>query len=187
MESIYIVVVPDIICPHSICMCTNTEVNPIWLKTISYNNRPLSQVELLTLLSVPDDFVSAPTIIDTLEEKMGNYYIPERGTIYPILHRLSADRLIQKDEGRRMRFRLTEHGALFISSIAESIDLQFQATVQFYLNIAEKLVDNDAFVSINFLESAKHTISNFNNVIENLLGKAKDRDKDEGWVNIPID
>ncbi len=163
------------------------EVSRIWLKSFHFEGKTLSSIELLTLLQLNETYMEATAIIERISKAMAPYYQPERGTIYPILHRLHKHNLIERAKGRKLMFRLSKLGENFLANIHPMLVEQIVTFVRFIEIVDKSLIEMNAFHTIEYLKQVKQIVDEFQSHIVDDISLAEKKDRDEGWVNISID
>ncbi|MHA2252557.1 MAG: hypothetical protein ACXAD7_19490 [Candidatus Kariarchaeaceae archaeon] len=156
----------------------------MWLQRFRIANKTLSPVELLVLASMSDSFTSASNLIDQLKTgKM--HWIPKRGTIYPVLHRLANANLLERTGSKGMEFKRSEIGTNALLSISQEMVHQVEATTNYLVQIANSLISVDSEEATNFLSSLRKKIKEMLAKVTELEHIAKD-ESDE-WTEISVD
>ena len=162
----------------------------MWLKSFQYNNKTISDVELLVLSCINENaFVEATTLIETLDQNLP-HWSPERGTIYPLLHRLTAQGLLQKDkQGKNLRFRRTDTATTFLSSLLSSDSLlaQFDTTTRYLEILARSMMNVNPFAAESFLNKFEERIKRMGQNISNFQEEVSSRIEADDWVEIDIE
>jgi len=158
----------------------------MWLQNFRLENKSLSAVELLVLSSVNEKPVKASSIINQLREKMGNVWEPERGTIYPVLHRLAAMNLLERTNPQKLEFRRSDFGRNFLTSLpASAFQSQMEATITYLTSLSDQFIEINPQLALTMLGDFKQKLREMIEHINNLENKA--RAEDEDWYDIPID
>ncbi|MCY3414970.1 MAG: helix-turn-helix transcriptional regulator [Candidatus Heimdallarchaeota archaeon] len=159
----------------------------MWTKfSLPNDDRPLSPVEMLTLVLVPEDvFLPAPELIKRINDEMGTHYTGKRGTIYPILHRLRDRQLVELDTSSKLEAKRTTAGSDYLTMIASDLRNYLRSNFRYTEIIIEELVELDPHLSIDLLDNLFLDVDLFKEDLEGFKKKAVDLDKDE-WTDIPI-
>jgi DNA-binding PadR family transcriptional regulator len=113
----------------------------MWLKAFqTEEGKLLSESELWILTLVGDNFESPAMIMDRLLERTREW-TPKPGTVYPILHRLTDAKLLDKIEDGGLSFKRSNTGRLFLSSITKPLRAQLSETLNFYQDILRNLAN----------------------------------------------
>ncbi|MHA2504566.1 MAG: helix-turn-helix transcriptional regulator [Candidatus Kariarchaeaceae archaeon] len=147
-------------------------------------------MELLVLSSIPErDFVEAPTLIHDLDEYLPHWN-PERGTIYPLLHRLTAQKLLEKStSGKTLKFKRTESATSFLSSLISSNGLisQFETSVEYLNLLVQAMIGIDPFAAEKLIEKFSQITEGLLLNIEKYKKMTRTAIEDEKWVQIDIE
>lgn len=158
----------------------------MWLQNFRFENKALSPVELLVLTIVKDDTVNASTIINQLKEDMQNIWKPERGTIYPVLHRLVNMNLLERTDPHKLEFKRSDFGRNFLTSLPpRAFKSQMEATVMYLTTLSDQIIDINPQLALTILEDFKKELQNTIERVSKLELKAKK--ENETWFDISVD
>jgi DNA-binding PadR family transcriptional regulator len=157
----------------------------MWLQNFRFADKALSPVELLVLSNINEDTISAPGLIDRLREKMHESWEPERGTIYPVLHRLASMNLLERTDPKKLSFRRSNHGTSFLTSLQpETFKTQIEATTTYFQSIAEQLIEVNPPLALVILGEFQDTLLMVAQKLKKLEEKANEEETE--WHNIPV-
>lgn len=150
------------------------------------NIKPLSQVEMLTLAITPsDDYTRAADLVKLIDEKMGSHYDAQRGTLYPILHRLSARGLLELDsDGKSKKVIRTDKGNDLILSISNSLINKLRSSFLYMNIVLDQIIELDSFEAIDLIEHFITELDLFKSMLDEKYSQAKADEKD--WSDIPV-
>ncbi|MDH5401752.1 MAG: PadR family transcriptional regulator [Candidatus Heimdallarchaeota archaeon] len=158
----------------------------MWLQNFKIQDKSLSPVELLVLTALSEEYTEASDILKHLDQQIDGWY-PERGTIYPILHRLTSKKLLEKQEGSKLGFKRSNYGTSFLSSITDTFIIQIIATKQYFEMIADGFIKADPIQAIDFLKDFKSQVEKLSYNLSDLIIKAEETKSKDNWHNISID
>jgi DNA-binding PadR family transcriptional regulator len=158
----------------------------MWLNIIKAGSKKLSPQELLVLSTVEREFQPANKILDSIKNKT-TFWQPEAGVIYPILHRLNANNLLEKLNDDQMQFRLSNLGVELLSSSFPLIVTQFHETLDFYERISETLVEIDPLLAQEYLDKLKNRFAKSLETVEKLQSKATKLIERDNWKDIDVE
>lgn len=147
--------------------------------------KTITQLELLVLAVIEsDDSITPSQVIHRIASSFKNYN-PQRGTIYPILHRLTDDEFLELNEEGKKSFSRTKLGSHALLLSIETILESFENIVEYFKIITETTISEDA-------EGAKDIV---NTLMRNILQLHKDLQKFENtldkkikdeWYEVPV-
>lgn len=158
----------------------------MWLNAFEFDDKIMSPTELLILTTVPDSYINTKDIVIRLADRVREWN-PAPGTVYPILHRLEENNLLEKTRGKRINFRRTEKARVFLSSILKPLRTQIKETNTYYLAIIQSIINVvPTPIGIeDFIEGIQHTTKQFLIDLNELLEIAK-KMEDEDAFDVPI-
>ena len=130
----------------------------MWIQKIAIGeDKSITPVELL-VLSVIDskESVTPSEIIHRIDVAMGSYH-PRRGTIYPILKRLSEENLIESNVSGKKNFRRTKLGTMGLSLSIETLVHSIRHTVSYFKIITESTMSDDPTGSKDIISTLRHS------------------------------
>ena len=159
----------------------------MWMNFFTSDDKPLSPVEMLTLVYTPeDDYISATDLIAILDKEMGTHWSPGRGTIYPVLRRLVSKHFLVEGESSRKSYIRTPEGSTFISSMVETLGNHQRSNFLYFNSILMELIKIDPFGTSQLLDRLLVDINQFKEELEELKKGADQLDEDEGWSDISL-
>ena len=158
----------------------------MWVNIIRDQEKPLSPVELITVTAIPDHYVEASDVLDALRQT-STHWQPERGSIYPVLHRMVQRGLLRQAADGRMAFRRTQAGSQFLSSQFPSLTIQIEAMTQYLGNIASGLIEIDPISAAEFLDDFQTITENLQEKIAVLKTEAEEIAKRDNWHRVKVD
>lgn len=151
----------------------------MWLNRIRLNKKSLSPVEFLALSVIPEHEIDAKSIISKLNNSF-NYWTAERGTIYPILHRMHALGLLEVTRPGKMKFKRSNLGTNLILNQVNSIKAQIETNFEFVNILLGNIKEIDPFLFTELKTFYKDQLRKF-------LDEADDLDKADGWQEVKVD
>lgn len=161
----------------------------MWLGIIKHNGKVLSPVELITLMEVPNsEVISAKQLMEKIEMET-SYWKPERGTIYPIMHRLTGMGLLKKTktEGNTLGFRRTQEGTAFLRSSFDEIAIQLEVFVKYFSSVADSAVKIDPIKSLRFIEKMETLADELKVKLAKIKTRAHEIVEEDDWHEISIE
>ena len=159
----------------------------MWMNFFTSDDKPLSPVEMLTLVFTPEDtYISASELIALLDKEMGDHWSPGRGTIYPVLRRLVSKHFLAEGESSRKSYIRTQDGSTFIASMVETLGNHQRSNFLYFNSILMELIKIDPHGTSQLLDHLLVDINRFRDELEGLKKDADQLDEDEGWSDISI-
>ena len=159
----------------------------MWMNFFTSDDKPLSPVEMLTLVLVPEEsYISASELIALLDKEMGSHWSPGRGTIYPVLRRLVSKHFLVEGESSRKSYIRTPEGSTFIASMVETLGNHQRSNFLYFSSILMELIKIDPFGTSQLLDRLLVDVNRFKEDLEKLKKNAEQLDEDEGWSDISI-
>lgn len=159
----------------------------MWMNFFTSDDKPLSPVEMLTLVyTTEDDYISATDLIAILDKEMGNHWSPGRGTIYPVLRRLVSKHFIVEGESSRKSYIRTQEGSNFIASMVKTLGNHQRSNFLYFNSILMELIKIDPHGTSQLLDRLLIDVNRFKEELEDLKKGADQLDEDEGWSDISI-
>ena len=156
----------------------------MWINIIRDKDKPLSAVELLVLTSVPEIPTKATDVMDQMNKK-SIHWIAEKGSVYPILHRLTERGLLNIQD--KMIFSRSAMGSSLLLSSFNEIMIQFESVISYFQNISENLVETDPLKSRSLLEKLSKSSSRLISDIDKLIIKSDEVVKRDNWKQLTIE
>lgn len=142
----------------------------MWINSIQHREKSLSPVELLVLTTISTEFIKAKDLLAKLDSET-EYWTPDKGSIYPVLYRLSSRGLLISSDKEKMAFKQSLSGTNFLSSSLNSVLMLYEATLVYFASIAESIVQSDPIGSKGFLKKLKGLTNALSNTIQGLEDK----------------
>jgi len=163
----------------------------MWLKAFKVNEKSLSDLELVVLSTLPsEEFLAATDLMDHLDQEFP-YWNPERGSIYPLLHRLTAQNLLVKDDhqGKKLRFKRSQDATNFLSKMITSDELlaQFNTTSKYLESLSAALIEINPFATAEFLKKFSERVEQMMIRINDLTQRAESKIKEDGWTEVDVE
>ncbi|RMG30999.1 MAG: PadR family transcriptional regulator [Methanobacteriota archaeon] len=160
----------------------------MWIGLLKINDKPISSVELIVLVTLSDtEFTPISTLMEQLKEST-SHWVPERGTIYPVLHRLEKTGLIEKSKIKgKMAVRRTTKGTSFLRARFPEIGLQLEAVTKYFETIAESSLEIDPIKAKDLLEIAEKAAEKLTLRLRKLKEDADRLIEEEGWREIKVE
>jgi DNA-binding PadR family transcriptional regulator len=153
----------------------------MWLNRIRLNKKSLSPVEFLVLSLIPDHEIDAKTLMTRLNNSF-NYWKAERGTIYPILHRMNSIGLIDVSDSGKMMFKRSNLGTHLILTQISSIKEQIETNFEFVHILLDSMLEIDPFVFKELKSFYKGQLNRFLQQLEKL-----DEKETGDWQEVKVD
>ncbi len=160
----------------------------MWIGLLRHGGKTVSPVELIALLTVDDtDFTSSTDILANLDQSTAHWK-PERGTVYPVLHRLAEKGLLIKGElDGKLAFKRSEKGTSFLRARFPEIAMQLEAITKYFETVAEHVISIDPIKSIEFLDMAEKASAALAERISQLKKRAGELVKEQGWREVQLE
>jgi len=159
----------------------------MWLNNIIIGTKALSPVELLVLTLHSDkEFRKSTDLLDDLSA-LFEHWNAEKGTIYPILHRLQKWGLLERSTGRAMAFRRSSKGKGLINSSTDTLSSQIELMLKYFLAITGDIVRSDPIAAKSLISSFNKMIAEVGLSLQKLEGEADVRISEDNWQEIPIE
>lgn len=160
----------------------------MWIGLLKINDKPISPVELIVLVTLSDvELMPITALMKQLEEST-THWVPERGTIYPVLHRLEKTGLIEKGKIQgKMAVRRTSKGTSFLRARFPEIGLQLKAVTKYFETVAESTLEIDPIKAKELLETAEQAANKLTERLKQLMKKADRLIEEEGWKEIKVE
>ncbi|OLS29249.1 MAG: hypothetical protein HeimC2_00960 [Candidatus Heimdallarchaeota archaeon LC_2] len=158
----------------------------MWIQKIAIgDDKSITPVELL-VLSVIDskESITPSEIIHKIDEAMGSYH-PRRGTIYPILKRLSDENLIESNESGKKIFIRTKLGTMGLSLSIETLLNSIRHTVSYFKLITESTISDDPTGAKDIISTLKQSFQEIQSELDNFESQISNK-IDEEWHDIPL-
>jgi DNA-binding PadR family transcriptional regulator len=146
----------------------------MWINAIQTGKKPLSPIELLALAVISGDNITAQQVSDKLKQVTLKWE-PAAGTLYPILHRLTSEGLLNKSKDKQICFNRTEKGNFILSSNLKAIESQLRENLNYYTTIIDALlkVTPVAMGIHEFMDATVKMSQDFLNTLEQLKKESK--------------
>ena len=160
----------------------------MWLNAFEMGKKPLSPIELLVLTSVPEENTSSNQILELLANRTLEWN-QKPGTVYPVLHRLVNYGLLTKNRDRRIHFRRTDKGTIYLSSILKPLKVQIKETNNYYKRIIKTLLTNNPVpIGLHqFLEEIEEMYTDLTSILGKFIEEAVDLKDDSHDVPITFE
>ncbi len=160
----------------------------MWIGILKFEDKPLSSVELLVLVTVPDNqLMPVSTLIDQLKSST-IYWTPERGTVYPVIRRLEHTGLLIRDRlGKKMAVMRTAKGTSFLRARFPEIAMQLKAVAKYFETIVESTLAIDPIKAKDLLKEAETITAQMSGRLRELQKRANEIIVEEGWTEIQIE
>lgn len=160
----------------------------MWLYNIKdIESKALSPVELLVLSHVSDKEPIPPKEIINDLNSLFTHWRADKGTIYPLLHRLESRNLLAKSRDRKLAFQRTTKGSSFLLSSNENIVAQIEAMFRYFYNISQNFTQSDPIAAQNYLLEVKQLIQQFAEDTDALIVTAQQLEKKDNWKRVEIE
>jgi len=158
----------------------------MWLNNIIVESKALSPVEFLVLTRHSDDqFLKSTDLLNDLSS-LFTHWNADKGTVYPILHRLERRGLLERGTGRMMSFRRSRKGKSVLSSSSETVASQVEVMVEYFLAVTEELVSADPIAAKSLIKSFQLLVEMMHSKLEELDRKADKVISEDDWHEIPV-
>ncbi|MHA2028015.1 MAG: helix-turn-helix transcriptional regulator [Candidatus Kariarchaeaceae archaeon] len=150
----------------------------MWIQKIEITkDKSLTPLELLVLAVInSNESVTPSQVIHRISSSMKTYH-PQRGTIYPILNRLTVDEFLDKNEEEKKVYTRSKLGSHALLLSIETLLESFEHTVEYFKILTESTVTADS-------EGAKDIV---NTLLKRLLELHSDIQKFENIINHKIE
>ena len=154
----------------------------MWLRRIRFSKKSLSSVEFLVLILVPEREIDAKELISNLNKQF-HHWKAERGTIYPILHRLDRYGLLEiSEENGKMQFRRTNSGTNLILDQIDSFKNQIETNFEFVCAILKSIQDDNPYTFSELKDFYKKQLTKSLEQLEELEESESDQ-----WKEVKLD
>ncbi|MFV2016414.1 MAG: PadR family transcriptional regulator, partial [Candidatus Heimdallarchaeota archaeon] len=147
--------------------------------------KSLTPLELLVLAVIESNESSTPSqVIHRITSAFSNYQ-PQRGTIYPILHRLAKDEFLEHTEVGKKTFARTKLGSHALLLSIETLLDSFQHTIEYFKIISDSTVSEDPEGAKDIIKTVQGSILQLHGDLQKLSNDISKKVEDE-WYDVPL-
>ncbi len=147
--------------------------------------KSITQLELLVLAVIdPDDTITPSQVIHRIASSFKNYN-PQRGTIYPILHRLTDDEFLKHNQIGKKSFTRTKLGSHALLLSIETLLESFENIVEYFKIVTESTISEDAEGAKDIVNTLLRNILQLHTDLKKFENTLDKKIKDD-WYEVPV-